>query len=99
MIVAFACMKRKKKQRKGCLMSDRYENRVDAQLPTSFDVAKRAGVSQSTVSLVLNGKATGRVSPRTQEAVRRVADALGYQPSMAARTLRLGRTHVGGRSE
>jgi len=75
-------------------MSDRYENRVDAQLPTSFDVAKRAGVSQSTVSLVLNGKAAGRVSPRTQEAVRRVAQELGYQPSMAGRTLRLGRTHV-----
>ena len=75
-------------------MSDRHETRVDAQLPTSFDVAKRAGVSQSTVSLVLNGKAAGRVSPRTQEAVRRVAQELGYQPSMAARTLRLGRTHV-----
>jgi DNA-binding LacI/PurR family transcriptional regulator len=63
-------------------------------LPTSFDVAKRAGVSQSTVSLVLNGKAAGRVSPRTQETVLRVARELGYQPSMAARTLRLGRTHV-----
>src|SRR5438876_1677438 len=87
-------MKRNKRQREGCLMSDRYENRVDAQLSTSFDVAKRAGVSQSTVSLVLNGKAAGRVSPRTQEAVRRVAQELGYQPSMAGRTLRLGRTHV-----
>ena len=68
--------------------------RVGTQLPTSFDVARRAGVSQSTVSLVLNGKAAGRVSQRTQEAVLRVAQELGYQPSMAARTLRLGRTHV-----
>jgi len=75
-------------------MSDRHESRVGTELPTSFDVAKRAGVSQSTVSLVLNGKAAGRVSPRTQEAVRRVAKELGYQPSMAGRTLRLGRTHV-----
>src|SRR5215472_12243889 len=75
-------------------MSDKHEGRVGTQLPTSFDVAKRAGVSQSTVSLVLNGKAAGRVSPRTQEAVRRVAQELGYQPSIAARTLRLGRTHV-----
>lgn len=65
-----------------------------AQLPTSFDVAKRAGVSQSTVSLVLSGKAAGRVSQHTQEAVLRVARELGYQPHMAARTLRLGRTHV-----
>jgi LacI family transcriptional regulator, repressor for deo operon, udp, cdd, tsx, nupC, and nupG len=44
--------------------------------------------------LVLNGKAAGRVSPRTQEAVLRAAQELGYQPSLAARTLRLGRTHV-----
>src|SRR5215469_15938498 len=67
---------------------------VGALLPTSFDVARRAGVSQSTVSLVLNGKAAGRVSQRTQEAVLRAAQELGYQPSMAGRTLRLGRTHV-----
>jgi len=75
-------------------MSNRHESRAGAQPPTSFDVAKRAGVSQSTVSLVLNGKTAGRVSPRTQEAVLRIAQELGYQPSMAARTLRLGRTHV-----
>src|SRR5258708_18850798 len=64
------------------------------QLPTSFDVAKRAGVSQSTVSLVLNGKTAGRVSQRTQETVLQCARELGYQPSMAARTLGIGRTHV-----
>ena len=93
-IIAFACIKRKKRQWEGCLMSNRHESRVGAQPPTSFDVAKRAGVSQSTVSLVLNGKTAGRVSPRTQETVLRVAHELGYQPSMAARTLRLGRTHV-----
>lgn len=67
---------------------------ASAQQPTSFDVARRAGVSQSTVSLVLSGKAMGRVSQCTQEAVLRVARELGYQPHMAARTLRLGRTHV-----
>lgn len=77
-------------------MSDERQTRqrVGAQLPTSFDVASRAGVSQSTVSLVLNGKAAGRVSQRTQEVVLRAAQELGYQPSMAGRTLRLGRTHV-----
>ena len=92
--VDVAAMKRKQRQKEGYLMSDRHESRAGMQLPTSFDVAKRAGVSQSTVSLVLNGKAAGRVSPRTQEVVLRVAQELGYQPSMAARTLRLGRTHV-----
>ena len=68
--------------------------RAGTQLPTSFDVARRVGVSQSTVSLVLSGKAAGRVSQRTQEAVLKAAQELGYQPSMAGRTLRLGRTHV-----
>lgn len=64
------------------------------QPPTSFDVARRAGVSQSTVSLVLNGKAAGRVSQRVQETVLRAARELGYQPCLPARTLRLGRTHI-----
>src|SRR5579884_605114 len=77
-------------------MSDERQirQRAGTQLPTSFDVARRVGVSQSTVSLVLSGKASGRVSQRTQEAVLRAAQELGYQPSMAGRTLRLGRTHV-----
>ncbi|HEY3992445.1 MAG TPA: LacI family DNA-binding transcriptional regulator [Ktedonobacteraceae bacterium] len=70
------------------------EKKARQGAPTSFDVAKQAGVSQSTVSLVLSGKAAGRVSRDTQEAVLRVARELGYQPHMAARTLRLGRTHV-----
>ena len=39
---------------------------------TSVDVARRAGVSQSTVSLVFSGKGRGRVSAATQETVRRV---------------------------
>jgi DNA-binding LacI/PurR family transcriptional regulator len=57
---------------------------------TSVDVAKRAGVSQSTVSLVLSGKGTGRVSESTAEAVRRAAQELGYRPNAAARALRSG---------
>ena len=57
---------------------------------TSVAVARRAGVSQSTVSLVLSGKARGRVSAGTEEAVRRAADELGYRPNRAARALRLG---------
>lgn len=57
---------------------------------TSVDVAQRAGVSQSTVSLVLSGKSRGRVSERTEAAVRAAADALGYRPNVAARALRTG---------
>lgn len=51
-------------------------------------MARRAGVSQSTVSLVLSGKAAGRVSPPVQERVRAVAAELGYVPDPAARALR-----------
>jgi DNA-binding LacI/PurR family transcriptional regulator len=47
-------------------------------------------VSQSTVSLVLSGKSAGRISAKTEEAVRRAAEELGYRPNMAARALRTG---------
>src|SRR3954451_10179459 len=59
---------------------------------TSTDVARRAGVSQSTVSLVFSGKAAGRISAATVAAVERAAADLGYRPNVAARTLRTGRT-------
>jgi DNA-binding LacI/PurR family transcriptional regulator len=61
------------------------QNRV-----TSVDVARHAGVSQSTVSLVLSGKGRGRISEATQERVRRSARELGYRPNVAAQALRLG---------
>jgi DNA-binding LacI/PurR family transcriptional regulator len=47
-------------------------------------------VSQSTVSLVLSGKSAGRISARTEAAVRRAAEELGYRPNAAARALRTG---------
>ena len=62
----------------------------ERQRHTSTDVARCAGVSQSTVSLVLSGKAEGRVSAATQERVRRCARELGYRPNVAAQALRLG---------
>ncbi|MEU9981402.1 LacI family DNA-binding transcriptional regulator [Streptomyces sp. NPDC050856] len=62
--------------------------------PTSRDVARAAGVSQATVSLVLGDKWRGRVSERTAALVREAADALGYRPNLAARSLRLGRTRT-----
>jgi DNA-binding LacI/PurR family transcriptional regulator len=63
---------------------------MGADRVTSVAVARRAGVSQSTVSLVLSGKARGRVSTGTEAAVRRAADELGYRPNRAAQALRLG---------
>lgn len=67
---------------------------TDTARPTSRDVARAAGVSQATVSLVLGGKSRGRVSERTAQAVREAALALGYRPNLAARNLRLGRTRT-----
>ncbi|MFI9627856.1 LacI family DNA-binding transcriptional regulator [Streptomyces sp. NPDC052042] len=62
--------------------------------PTSRDVARAAGVSQATVSLVLGDKWRGRVSEATAVRVRHAADGLGYLPNLAARQLRLGRTRT-----
>ena len=61
---------------------------------TSVDVARRAGVSQSAVSLVFGGKAAGRVGKQTQDAILHAARELGYHPNSAARTLRSGRSRL-----
>lgn len=56
------------------------------------DVAKLAGVSVATVSLVLNH--TGRrISDRTQQRVWQAAHELGYIRDATARTLRMGKSH------
>ncbi|GGP63205.1 LacI family transcriptional regulator [Streptomyces abikoensis] len=61
---------------------------------TSRDVARAAGVSQATVSLVMGEKWRGRVSERTAGAVRTAARELGYRPNLTARSLRLGRART-----
>ena len=58
---------------------------------TSVDVARHAGVSQSTVSLVFSGKGHGRVSETTQDRVRRCARELGYRPTSPRRLCGSGR--------
>jgi LacI family transcriptional regulator len=59
---------------------------------SSIDVAKEAGVSQSTVSLVLNGKADSRIPEATRERVFEAARKLNYRPNVTARELVTGRT-------
>ncbi len=57
--------------------------------PTLKDIAKRADVSASTVSAVLNHKQVERGIPeKTAQKVLKVARALGYVPNLAARRLR-----------
>lgn len=55
-------------------------------------VAARAGVSASTVSRVING--TKYVSPEVRDRVLQAIDELQFQPSMAARNLRLQQTQI-----
>jgi LacI family transcriptional regulator len=57
---------------------------------TIADVAAKAGLSKTAVSMILNDRPDTRLSPTTAERVRRIADELNYRPNPAARTLRLG---------
>jgi LacI family transcriptional regulator len=59
---------------------------------TIHDIAKLAGVSQATVSRVLNQKPT--VDPGIREHVMKVVDEHGFVPSIAATILRGGRTQL-----
>jgi LacI family transcriptional regulator len=61
-----------------------------SRLPTMMDVAAAAGVSQATVSLVLNSIREARLSASTRQRVREAARELGYilpghAPSRAGR--------------
>ncbi|MFC0432110.1 LacI family DNA-binding transcriptional regulator [Kutzneria buriramensis] len=60
------------------------------------DVAARAGVSTATVSMVLNGVNSTRISPQTQQRVREAAEAVGYEPNSVARSLRTQQTRLVG---
>ncbi|HYW14220.1 MAG TPA: LacI family DNA-binding transcriptional regulator [Longimicrobium sp.] len=59
----------------------------DSRRVTTHDVARQAGVSQATVSLVLGGNPRARVSASTRERVVRAAGELGYRPNIVARSL------------
>ncbi|WP_369174129.1 LacI family DNA-binding transcriptional regulator [Streptomyces sp. R28] len=62
--------------------------------PTIRDVADRAGVSKSLVSLVLRG--SDQVRPEKRDAVLRAVRELGYRPNAAARSLSEQRTRTVG---
>jgi transcriptional regulator with XRE-family HTH domain len=60
-----------------------YEHRV---------IARRAGVSRSTVSYALSGKRP--VAAATRKRIQDVIDELGYRPNATARALKEGRTRT-----
>ncbi|MDL2228946.1 LacI family transcriptional regulator [Treponema sp. OttesenSCG-928-L16] len=57
---------------------------------TILDVAKKAGVSPSTVSLVING--SERVSYKTKEKIQKIIKEMGYIPNRGARSIVTSRT-------
>ncbi|GAA1544323.1 LacI family DNA-binding transcriptional regulator [Nocardioides humi] len=63
-----------------------------ARRPTIRDVARRAGVSVTTVSHTFTGN--GTVAPATQQRVRSAAHDLGYRPDVIAQGLRRNRLGV-----
>lgn len=68
---------------------------VPSKPPTMRDVARLAGVSQPTVSRVLNyAPSTVPVSKETREKVFAAVKALGYRPNMTARSLRTQHTQM-----
>lgn len=62
--------------------------------PTCNDVARLAGVSNATVSNVLNRYGAVSVSSRTRERVLKVASQLGYQRNRIAASLVRGQTQT-----
>ncbi len=60
---------------------------------TLADIARRAGVAQSTASAVVNGKAAKlQIAKTTRERVLRACRELNYRPSSSARALATGKT-------
>jgi DNA-binding LacI/PurR family transcriptional regulator len=70
------------------------ETRIDpTRTVTMQDIARASGVSQSTVSRVLNDSITSvPIAADTRQRVLEVADRLGYRPNPLARGLRGART-------
>lgn len=64
--------------------------------PTQADVARLAGVSQTTVSMVLNQRSGGSIliSEDTVEKVTNAMRSLGYSPDPAAQMLAQGRNNL-----
>jgi DNA-binding LacI/PurR family transcriptional regulator len=59
---------------------------------TSKQIGERAGVSQTTVSFVLNNVEGVNISPETRQRVKDVARELGYVPDAMARSLARGQS-------
>ena len=76
-----------------------YENmstRISKRNVTMVDVARHAGVSQTTVSFVLNSSDTPNIPDDTRQRVLDAIEELGYEPDARAQALRSGHTKTAG---
>jgi len=63
---------------------------LNTSRPSAVDVARRAGVSRTQVSYVLNNTKAEHVSAENREKILAAARELGYQPHQSAQALRRG---------
>ena len=70
------------------------EESKNARRPSMSDVARLAGVSQTTVSFILNDTPGSSISPDTRDRVLAAVRELDYRPNVSARNLRTQSTHL-----
>ena len=78
--------------------ADRYDagmgkdGSMSSKRATLADVARLAGLSPTSASMILNGRPDTRLSQDAHDRVNAAAQALGYRPNIAARGLRTDKT-------
>jgi LacI family transcriptional regulator len=70
------------------------QREVRSRRPTQYDVAKLAGVSQTTVSNILNNNPAISVPEETRQRILAAVHELGYIPDRNARSLRTQKTYT-----
>lgn len=70
------------------------EESKSARRPSMSDVARRAGVSQTTVSFILNDTPGSSIPQETRERVLAAVRELQYRPNVSARNLRTQSTNL-----